>query len=121
MFRNILVLALGVALGSAAGGAQAASAIERPQAAPVIGAEVILAGHRYSRSHHGYRHHRGHAYPRYRGRGHYRPHYDYHRGYHRGYLHGRFGGYPGYGRGNAYPRGHGYDARSNYLRDMYGK
>ncbi len=117
MFRKLLVLALGMALG--AGGAQAAAAIPASQGAPAIGAEVTLVGHRTHRGDdaRGYRRGYRDARPRYRGRGYQRPRH----GYYRAYRYGHRGRYPVFGQRNSYRGGHGYDARQNYLRDRYGK
>jgi len=110
MFRKILALALGMALGT--GGAQAASPVAVLPGGPAIGAELTPVGHRHPRGHDRRGYERGYSdvRPRYRSRG-------YYRGYHRDYR----GRYPTYGRDNAYPRGHGYGAWQNYLRDRYGK
>jgi len=113
MLRKIVVLALGIVLGS--DGAQAASAIPVLPGAPVISAQPIAVGHRHARGHdrRGYDRRYHPARPRYRDRGHYRPRHGYHRGYR--------GRYPVHGQGNAYPRGHRHGAWQDYLRDRYGK
>jgi hypothetical protein len=117
MFRKLLVLVFGMALG--AGGAQAATAIPALQGAPAIGAEVTLVGHRTHRGHdaRGYRRGYRDARPRYRGRGYQHPRH----GYFRAYRHGYRGRYPVFGLHDSYRRGHGYDGRQNHLRDRYGK
>ncbi len=120
MFRKLLVLVFGMALG--AGGAQAATAIPALQGAPAIGAEVTLVGHRTHRAHRGhdargYRRGYRDARPRYRGRGYQHPRH----GYFRAYRHGYRGRYPVFGLHDSYRRGYGYDGRQNHLRDRYGK
>lgn len=119
MFRNILALAIGMAIG--AGGAQAAATLPAPQAPPSIGAEVTQASHRHARGHDRRGYHRGyhHPRPRYRGRGHYRPPFGDQRGHYRGLRHGYRGHAPVSRLHDGYRRG--YDARQNYLRDRYGK
>lgn len=117
MFRQLLVLALGAALGIS--GAQMATAARIAQTAPAVGADIILVGHRHTRGHVSRGYHRSYrdARPRYRSLGHYRPRHGHHRGYGQGYR----GRYPAYGSHYNHRRGYGYNARQNYLRDRYGK
>ncbi|HKL65866.1 MAG TPA: hypothetical protein VJ886_07135 [Roseovarius sp.] len=117
MFRKILVLAFGMALG--AGGAQAASPLPALPGPPALGAAATLVGHRHARGHDRHGYHRGYrpARPRYRDRDHYRPRHGYQHGYYRGYR----GRYPAYGQGNAFPHGHQQGVWQDYLRNRYGK
>lgn len=122
MIRKLLVLAFGATLGLA--GVQSVTAAPLAQGTPSIGAQIVLVGHGHQRGYVSRGYHRGYKYarPRYRKHGYYRPSHGYHRGhdrhYDRRYQRSR---HPAYGHGNAYPRGDGYDARQNYLRDRYGK
>jgi len=121
MFRKLIVLAVGATLGLS--GVTSANAAPLTQGAPAIGAQIILVGHRHHRGHVSRGYHRGYKYarPRYRRHGYHRPSYGYHRGHDRHYDRRYRSRYPAYGHGNAYPRGDGYDARQNALRDRYGK
>jgi len=117
MFQKILALAFGMALG--VGDAQAASPVAVLPGGPAIGAELTPIGHRHPLGHDRRGYHRGYddLHPRHRNWRYNQPRNGYNRGYHRDNR----GRYPAHGRDNAYPRGHGYGAWQNYLRDRYGK
>ena len=89
MFRKILVLAFGMALG--AGGAQAASPLPALPGPPALGAAATLVGHRHARGHDRHGYHRGYRgrYPAY-GQGNAFPH-GHQQGVWQDYLRNRYG------------------------------
>lgn len=112
MFRKLLVLAFGAALGL--GGAPSASAAPVLQGAPALSAGITFVGHRHSQGNisRGYQRGDHTSRPRYRESRHYRPRYDYDRGYGGGYR----GRYPSYGNQFIYRLGPAYNSRGNYGR-----